>query len=75
VPNVVGVGGVVVAVLVGVEDVREGGEGGVGGGRGHRCLPAGLVPQDGQVEGGEQAGLEGGGQAREDVAEVGESVE
>lgn len=63
-----GVGvGVVVAVLGGVEDGLDGVEGvfgdlGVDGG-----LAAGLVPQDGEVEGLEQPGLEPGRQAWQDV--------
>jgi hypothetical protein len=64
----VGVGvGVVVAVLGGVEDGLDGVEGvfgdlGVDGG-----LAAGLVPQDGEVEGLEQLGLELGREAGQDV--------
>jgi len=38
-------------------------------------LLAGLVPQDGDVEGLEQAGLEAGGQAGQDVPGEGELVE
>ena len=41
----------------------------------HGGLLAGLVPQDGDVEGGEQAGLEPGRQAGQDVPGEGELVE
>jgi hypothetical protein len=37
------------------------------------ALPVLLVPQDDQVEGGEQAGFEGGRQGGEDVVGVGMS--
>ena len=63
-----------VAVLGGVEDLGEGGEGGVGDGGGDGGLPAGLVPQDRQVDGGEQPGPEGRREVGEDVAEVGQLV-
>jgi hypothetical protein len=68
-------GGVVVAVLGGVEGGGEGGEGGFGDGGGDGGLPAGLVPQDREVDGGEQACPEGGREVGEDVAEVGQLVE
>jgi len=59
--------GVVVSVLGGVQDAGEGlqagfGDLGVDGG-----LAAGLVPQDGDAEGGEQARFELGRQAGQDV--------
>ena len=60
--------GVMVAVLGGVEDGLDGLEGafgdlGVDGG-----LAAGLVPQDGEVEGLEQLGFEPGREAGQDVS-------
>lgn len=67
--------GVVVAVLAGVEDGGEGLEGGVCDLDGDGCQLAWLVPQDGEVECGEQAGFELVGEAGEDVAEVREFVE
>jgi hypothetical protein len=48
----------VVAVLAGVEDVWQGLEGGVGDDGTDSDLVAGLVPQDGDVERGEQPGFE-----------------
>jgi len=64
----VGVGaGVVVAILAGVQDAGEGLEGGLGYLHEYGGLLAGLVPQDLEIEGGEQAGLEGGRQAGQDV--------
>jgi len=62
-----GVAGVVVAVLAGVGDGGDGLEGVLGDLHEHGDLLAGLVPQDFQAERGEQAGLEGGRQAGQDV--------
>jgi len=51
-------GGVVVAVLSGVEDGVKGLQGGLGDLGGDGGLLSGLVPQHGDVEGLEQPGLE-----------------
>lgn len=68
-------GGVVGAGLVGVEEFGECGEGVVGDGDGDGGLCVFLVPQDGQVEDGEQAVFECGRQVGEDVAGVGDLVQ
>lgn len=60
-------GGVVESGLGGVEDLGERGEGGVGDDGGDGCLSLVLVPHDGQVGRGEQAGLEDGQQGGNDV--------
>ncbi len=74
--GVVGVGaGVVVAVLAGVDDARDGLEGVLGDFDEHGGLAAGLVPQVFQVERGEQAGFESGWQAGQDVPEDREFIE
>jgi hypothetical protein len=70
-----GGGGVVVAVLSWVQDAGQGAEGvlgdlGVDGG-----LLAVFVPEHLDVERGEQAGLQGGRQAGQDVAGEGELTE
>ena len=59
-PGVAGivVGSVIVAVPAGVQDAGEGFESGVGDLGEHGGLAAGLVPQDLQVEGLEQLGLQ-----------------
>ena len=53
-------GSVIVSVLAGIEKRRQGPQGGLGDLGEDGGLPAGLVPQDLQVEGGEQAGFEAG---------------
>jgi hypothetical protein len=53
----------VVAILARVDDTGNGLEGVLGDLDEHGGLVVGLVPQDFQVEGGEQAGPEGGRQA------------
>jgi hypothetical protein len=65
----------VVAVLAGVEDGGQGAEGGVGEDAVHGGLAAGLVPDDGDVEGGQQPGFERGRELGDDVAGVGDLVE
>jgi hypothetical protein len=60
-------GSVIVAVLAGIENAGKSVEGGVGDLGEDGGLPAGLVPQDLQVERVEQAGFEVGGQAGQDV--------
>jgi hypothetical protein len=62
-----GVGSVIVSVLGRVENTRQDAQGGVGDLDPDGGLPVGLVPQDLQVEGGEQAGPGGGVQAGQDV--------
>ena len=76
-PNGVGLAGVgvVVAVLAGVQDGGDGLEGGFADLGADGDLLAGLVPQDGQVEGGEQLGLEPWRQAGQDVPGEGELVQ
>ena len=64
-----------VAVLAGVQDGGDGLEGGLGDLREHSGLLAGLVPQDLGVERGEQAGFEGGRQARQHVPQDGELIQ
>ncbi len=64
-----------VAVLVGVKDGRQGVESGVRDLDADGGLASGFVPQDVQVEGGEQACFEAGRQGGEDVAGVGDLVE
>jgi hypothetical protein len=66
------VGGVVVAGLVRVKDLGEGGQCGVGDYGGDGGLVLVLAPHNRQVGRGEQAGFEGGRQSGEDVAEVGD---
>ena len=61
------VGSVIVSVPAGVQDTGEGLQRGVGDLGEHGGLPAGLVPQDLQVEGLEQVGFQLRGQARQDV--------
>jgi hypothetical protein len=70
IPNGVGLAGagVVVAVLASVQDGGDGLEGGVADLGADGDLAAGLVPQDGQVEGGEQLGFEPWRQAGKDVS-------
>jgi hypothetical protein len=70
IPNGVGLAGmgVVVAVLSGVQDGGDGLEGGVADLGADGDLAAGLVPQDGQVEGGEQLGFEPWCQPGQDVS-------
>jgi len=72
--GLVGVG-VVVAVLVGVEDGGDGSKGGVGDLDPDGGLPVGGVPQDLQVEGLEQEGFELGGEPGQRVAGERELVE
>jgi hypothetical protein len=60
--------GVVVAVLCGVEDGQDGLQGGLGDLGVDGGLAGGLVPQDGDVEGLEQPGLEPGWQGGQDVS-------
>ena len=64
-----------VSVLAGVEDFGDGTEGGVGQDGPDGDLVAGLVPQDGDVEGGEQPCFERGRHAGHDVAGVGDLVQ
>jgi len=65
----------VVAVLARVQEGVDGVEGGFGDFGGDGGLAAGLVPQDFEVEDGEQAGFEGGRQAGQDVPSQGEPVQ
>jgi hypothetical protein len=67
--------GVVVAVLAGVEDAGDGLEGVFGDLGADGGLAAGLVPQDGDVEGLEQAGFDPGREVGQDVPGERELVE
>jgi hypothetical protein len=67
--------GVVVAVLAGVQDGGDGLEGRFADLGADGDLLAWFVPQDGQVEGGEQFGFEPWRQAGQDVAGEGELVQ
>ena len=69
------VGSVIVSVLAGVEKGGHGAQGGVGDLGVDGDLPAGLVPQDLQVERDEQASLDVRRQAGQDVPDRGEPVE
>jgi hypothetical protein len=64
----------VVTVLAGVDDGGDGLEGVLGDLHVHGGLSAGLVPQDFQVERGEQAGFERGREVREDVPDQWELI-
>ena len=68
-------GSVIVSVLAGVEEGGEGAQGGLGDLGEDGGLAAGLVPQDLQVERAEQAGLEVGVQAGQDVSGQRELIE
>jgi hypothetical protein len=66
---------VIVSVLAGVEKLGEGLQGGLGDLGEDGGLLAGLVPQDLQVERGEQAGFEAGVRAGQDVPGQREFIE
>ena len=70
-----GVGSVIVSVLGRVENGGQRPQGGVGDLDPDGGLPVGLVPQDLQVQGGEQAGLSGGVQAGQDVPGLREVIQ
>jgi len=67
--------GVIVAVLAGVENGGQGLQGGVGDLGVDGGLPAGFVPQDLDVEGVQQPGLQVRREAGQDVPGQGEFVE
>jgi len=59
---------VIVSVLAGVEKRGQGAQGGLGDLGVDGGLPGGFVPEDLQVERGEQAGFEAGVQSGQDVS-------